>query len=246
MFKKFRTTILPSLYIDIKNTRLFAPQYIMTLIIMPLSYLMVAHFAGGFTQQQGVGAFVFTSALSFFLSLVSTGVASLFKTEVMETYASLNVRMYTVLNSSLLYFTGIYLISSVVMAIIALCMGIFIHWWIALVCFLLGTLFFSRVAGALGLVLRNPYRGGALIPYFMFIILAITPLSTAGSPMATFHPMMLNPFYDVYLLISAIGQGITAPLPFIAVCAYLAVLTLLLECFIYKKCSGTFVLERIF
>lgn len=232
-------------YIQMKTTKLYAPQYLMTLIVMPFSYLAVSMLSGKMNINTGLSSFLFTSALSFYLSLVSTGIAGLFKAEIMESYASLNTSIYLVVRSTRLYFSLIYLISFISVILFGVCQGVNYFWYLAPIVFVLVSFFLSRISAIIGLIFRNPYRGGALIPYFVFIVLALTPLNSISN-LDKFDLVLLNPFYDVYLLIHSLFNGFSNIYGYMSICGYLLVLSLIVEFIIYKKCAGTYVLEKMF
>ena len=222
-------------------------NYLMMVIIYPLSYLVISIVAGDGAQNMYYLTGIFTSIfLSLFINMQAALIANHNSIEMAEVYAVYDVgRLQVFWGQSL--FHMILLLPMFLLDVIILCfLGAALHPIRLILYVLVAFLFMSIVSMALGSVLKNPQIAGSMINMLYMIIVMTTPIYNNVMSMSSTSKILyaINPFSHVCSLYYwALGLEIIVS-PTISI-IYMLVLGVLLWRYVYKSWKNRGAVEKL-
>lgn len=171
-------TILVSLKINFKSLRMSALNYIMLVVIFPVSYLAIALASSNNTLLTitKVSGAVLSMLFSLFINMQATLVSGSNDITIRETYAVYGVKPLVIFISQCLFHT----ILSLPIIFVAVMIISFSTNYFSLLSFLLwlvlSILFLSSTSVLLGMILKNPQIANPCINLTYMMLISITPL----------------------------------------------------------------------
>ncbi len=199
-------TISTSMWINFKNLRFFLLQYLMLVIIFPVSYLLISLTSAGSVMERGTySTGLFTSMLiSLFINMEASMIAQSSSVTAFEQYAVFRVRPLFVHMGGCLYHASLSLPFLALLIILNLVTGRGVDVLLLLISLPACVLFLSALSMVLGGLFRNPNIASPVINMIYMIIVMITPFygdyGKEGGVMRLLYS--LNPFAHVVSLIA--------------------------------------------
>lgn len=246
MLKTIKFTILPTIWVDVKGLRMSFMQYLMLVVIFPLSYLIINTSGGTSNHLYNVTGMLISMLMSLFINMQATLVASSNNVTIIETYSVYKVKPLMVfLSQCLLHFLmsiGIFIVSEIILV----SYGVRPQIIKLIVWLIIAFVFLHAVSVALGSVLKNPNMAGAIINLLYMILVMITPLYSSTEGISTTGRIfyLLNPFSHLISLLY--WSNDMKPLcSFWISILILALLTIVLDIFTYKRWNNAHAIEKL-
>lgn len=241
-------TILTSTWINFKNLRFYALQYLMLVVIFPCSYLMISLVSSG--ADKGVGLYtagLFVSMLmSLFINMQASSIASSNNISTLELYATYKVRPLFVHIGGCVY----HAIISIPFFIITLLVNMMDHAMpdvsLLLITFILMILVLSGLSMVLGGLFHNPNIASPMINMLYMVVVMITPLygNLSGIDGIMRFVYCLNPFSHILSLLEGGFQRGMLCNPLISI-FYLTLLTIILGLLSRRRWYRCYAAEKL-
>jgi len=237
--------LFQAILFEFRAFRVFKIQILISLFIMPLSYMLIILLNTGGNQQISLyllTGFVVASLIGTYVSLLGLRVSNLMMPEVLEMYAAFPIKMRTVALSYLitysLYVLPQIIVASIIIAVISLSS---IAWGLFVFNVILTMITLSGFGVFLGFFFKNYFMAQGILPLLSWIFLFITPLYYQAKSSIFFS---INPLNScVKLLRHSIGlyEGVI-----IWDYVYLIGLIIILSFFVNRKLLRLYLLEKRF
>ena len=237
--------LLHAIFFEFRAFRVFKIQILISLFIMPLSYMLIILLNTGGDQQASLyllTGFVVASLIGTYVSLLGLRVSNLMMPEVLEMYAAFPIKMRTVALSYLITYS-LYVLPQIIVAliVIAIISSSSIAWGLFVVNVILTMVTLSGIGMFLGFFFKNYFVAQGVLPLLSWLFLFITPLYYQAKSSIFFS---INPLNScVKLLRYAIGlyDGII-----IWDYVYLIGLIVMLSFFVNRRFLKVYLLEKRF
>jgi ABC-2 type transport system permease protein len=238
--------ILISALMEFKNLRLFKLQIIISLGIIPFSYLFVVLlYANGSDIPYLLSGFSVISLFSSLITLLSLRISNLMEPEVVELYSTLPVNYSDIIIS----YTLVYVILALPQSFLSLGLSALnvnsVNLWLVGTGVVLGIILFGLMAISLGLFINNPYKAQGVVPLIGWLMLLLSPAYYHIKNYYMLAVLMVNPVTHVLNIIRAgLGDGgLRYVHPHIF---YLIVLSILLSVYIGRRFKNVYMLEKLY
>lgn len=240
---KWKTTI----WIDFKSLRFNFMNYLMLVVIFPLSYLVVnlTSSSKGTNIRTALTGMLISMLMSMFINMFTSQVASSNTIEAIELFSMYKVKPLTVfmghglfhwILSSILMIPSIMIIgfSGFKLNILAICLF-----------YILSFLFLYYTSLMLGSLIKNPNFAQPLINLIYMILIMITPIYVDPAKMSfmTRSIYSINPFSHFVWLFYSISYATNPGIIFSII--YLVIFTLICALFVHKKWDKRYAVEKL-
>lgn len=241
-------TVKTSTWINFKNLRFFALQYLMLVVIFPCSYLMISLISSDAQQSAGaytIGLFI-SMVMSLFVNMQASSIASSNNISTLELYATYKVRPLFVHSGGCVYHALISIPLFIIVILANLLGNAFVNVWLLLVTFGLSILLLSCFSMVLGGIFHNPNIAAPMINMIYMVLMMITPLY---GDLSNLHGILriaycLNPFSHICSLMEgSFGMGMLCNQ--VVSIIYLSVLTVLFSFMAYKRWYRCYAVEKL-
>lgn len=237
--------LFQAILFEFRAFRVFKIQILISLFIMPLSYMFLILLNTGGNRQTTLyllTGFVVASLIGTYVSLLGLRVSNLMMPEVLEMYAAFPITMRTVALSYLFTYS-LYVLPQIIVAsiIIAVINSSSITWGLFVGNVILTMITLSGLGLSLGFFFKNYFVAQGVLPLLSWIFLFITPLYYQAKSSLFFS---INPLNScVKLLRYSIGlyEGVI-----IWDYVYLMGFILILSFFVNRRMRSVYLLERRF
>jgi ABC-type polysaccharide/polyol phosphate export permease len=200
----------------------------------------------GVKMETATLTFIFTSFLTLFLSNYSMRISNMMQAEVLELYATLDTKLGDILKALSIFYSIPLFVLYMICLVILIFFNATVNLILYLIMFCVLIVFLSRLGMCVGLIFRNPYKAGAMIPYLVFIALTITPINFVFQDTGVVKYLFLfNPLFALLqLLADTILEGSWNLISIISL-GYISIITIIMEIYIKRKTTNSFILEKL-
>jgi len=230
---------------EFRAFRVFRIQILISLFVMPLSYMIIILLNTGGNQQMSLyllSGFVVASLIGTYVSLLGLRVSNLMMPEVLEMYAALPIKIRTVVLSYLATYS-FYVLPQIIVAsiMIAVVSSSSINWGLFVVNVILTMLTLSGLGMIFGFFFKNYFVAQGVLPLLSWIFLFITPLYYQAESSIIFSINPLNSCVKLLRHSIDLYKGVI-----IWDYVYLIGLILILSFFVKRRLLSVYLLEKRF
>jgi ABC-2 type transport system permease protein len=235
---------------ELKGMKIYAIQFVISLLIMPGILLAIMLLSGGTDRAQivfGATGFIVATMVSSFIGLLALRICNMMMPEILELYATFALsRSEMVLGMSITYLL-LMLPQIIIAAVVTGLLAPWINLFLFIGALLLSVLTIMLVSICLGLWVKNYFLAMGLFPLFTWVFLFLSP--------AYYDPIVLGNIFDWVLQINPLTQclnlirqgiGIGTPIPIGYSIGYLCLICLLAFRFINRSLGSMFILEKYY
>lgn len=207
--KKYLSSVTTSIWINSKNLRMNFLEYLMLVILFPLTYLIIS-----ITSSESIDIMMKISGLclsvmiSLFVNMQGTLVANTNTITTRELYASYGVKPINVFDGISVFHSIMSLPLIIVVVIVSLLRGNSINAFQLIIWLLIAFTFLSELSILLGGLIRNPRIATPTISMIYMILIIICPLYYSV-PISK-KILLINPFSwfcESFRMMTGVGSG---------------------------------------
>lgn len=232
------------LEIELKSLRMYFIQIFFNIIIIPISFLIINLLNGNTDYAYMISGFMISSLIGALLNTYAMRVSNIMSIEVLEMYATWNVK-----NLVLIYGIGFYYLVAILPVLLAsmvilLSNGINISIFEFIISLLLGTMIIMNLGILLGSSIKNFYVASGIIAYVNFLLMLITPLYYKSSFTNLIYRIInfVNPISHALGLLRH-SVGIEWNMSIISF-VYLVAINIVISIINYKRINNLYMTEK--
>lgn len=240
----------PQMSLELKGLRLYATQILISLVLIPGSYLFVILLSSGteasFLSYQLCG-FVVASLIGSLVSLLAFRVSNMMQPTVLELYAALPARTGHIVGAQSMVYILLAIPQIAVATVLAASYAQSVNIGLLLVGIMSVVLLLTLMGLFLGTAIRNPFTAQGMLPLVAWVLLMLSPVyyPSEGLSSALFAVAVLNPVTHA-LNVIRVPVGNQAIVPLGVSYIYLGVAAIVMLGYVHRRLRRVYILERFF
>lgn len=247
MLKEIKKTLGTTIWLQAKSLKLNIMNYLMLVIIYPISYLIITIVSGNGEQNIYYITGIFTSIfISLFINMEAVQIANQNSIEMAEIYAVYNVSRIHVFWGQCIYHMLLLLPILLLDVAVLLSLGAKLYMLFFIAYIVISFFLMSLLAIAIGSLIRTPQIASALINMLYMVIVMVTPIYNNVSEMTKTCKLIyaINPFTHMCsLYYGSLGLD-TIVSPFVSL-IYIIVLCIVLYFYVDRSWKNRGAIEKL-